>query len=295
MIKSLINTRHERVVIKDKNRELKADVYIPREFLKDEQIQKEERVGGRTGILLLHGLGANSGEVYRMMTKGEILDHVLFVPRIDSITESKSRHMLRQASIDIELFMNEAKKYCDHLFVFGHSLGGYLTTFVLQNARVKNVEGICLIGTPYSFKEVMFKLGLNLLGFVGKRIETIKPIVKQLEKEMPELHYSSLEKKLYFHNFKFDNVDEVKDLFNAPSLLEISTPKVPMILIHGIDDEIISYNHSVLLYQKLRKNNRNVELNLIPFAGHHLKGMEKEAIEKINVWMRKIISQYKDI
>ena len=290
----MINTRHERVIIKDKDRELNADVYIPREFFKDEQIQKEERLGGKTGILLLHGLGAGQKEVYSMLKKGKLLDHVLFVPRIESITESKEAHMLKKASLDIGLFMNEAKKYCEHLFVFGHSLGAYLTAFILQNVKHKQVEGICLIGTPYSFKDVMFKLGLNLLGFVGKRIETIRPIVRQLEKEMPELHYNSLEKKLYFHNFKFDNVDEVKDLFNAPNLLEVSTPKVPIILIHAINDEVVSYNHSVLLYQKLRKNNDDVELHLIPFAGHHLKGMEKEAIEKVNIWMRRVISKYEE-
>ncbi len=291
-LKSLIKMGHKTIKIKDNERELKVDLYTPREFFKRDEIQNEERTNGKTGIVLLHGLGANPRIVYNMLRKGNFLDHFLFVPQIDSITESNEEHMLRQASVDITLFIKEAKKYCDHIFVFGHSLGGYLTAFSLQKATKEDIEGICLIGAPYSFREVIFKLGLNLLGFVGKRIENLKPIIKQLEKEIPGLSYHRLEQRLYFQKFKFKDVDGIRDLFNAPNLLEASTPEVPIILLHGIDDEVISYSHAVLLYQKFRKSNKDVELNLIPFTGHHLEGMEKESMDKVREWMQKIIRGY---
>lgn len=291
-LNALIKMKHKKIIIKKEGRELSIDMYIPRELFKRKEIQDEERFGGKTGIVLLHGLGANPKIVYNIMKKGGIMDHLLFIPRIDAITESGEMHMLRQAAIDINLFIEEAKKYCGHIFVFGHSLGGYLAAFTLQKAIKKDIRGLCLLSAPYSFKEVMFKLGLNLLGFVGKRIESIKPIIKQLEKEVPGLHYSALERRLYFHKFKFNNVDGVRDLFNAPSLLDVSTPKVPIILVHGIDDEIVGYSHSVLMYQKLRKSNDDIELHLIPFTGHHLNGREKEAMDKIRNWMQRIIKGY---
>jgi acetyl esterase/lipase len=74
------------------------------------------------------------------------------------------------------------------------------------------------------------------------------------------------------------------ELFSCEKQINAKTP--PVLLIHSIDDEVVSYQHSELFFSSLLKKKVHAEIHLFPFGGHAFgigKSYKPESPEWINL------------
>ena len=71
----------------------------------------------------------------------------------------------------------------------------------------------------------------------------------------------------------------MEKIFN--SINYIDNIKCPILFIHGKDDGLISYKHSIQLFQKVKKNNKNIEIEIRPGMDHNNFDLKKDIIDSI--------------
>jgi len=280
---------HKRVVFKKNKifgwkKDLFADLYFPRNF-------EKKKVSDRITIIFLPGLGSDRTTILKKISRRVLKDYLLFIPELRMISEPDGEEkLLKAASDEIEFYIKKARQYGENIFVCGHSLGGYLVLYTFSRKRIeKYLKGACLISTPYSLKDVMFRLSINLIEFLGEKLDKVGPIIRKIQRQVPGLKYSKRKRGVYFYKFKFSKLSDVKGLYDAPSMLDFRTPPMPLLIIHGIEDRLVSFSHAVRLFQKFKERREDTQLMLLPYADHGIGKRKKEASTKIKEWIEEIM------
>lgn len=287
------STGHKKLVFKKrplfgKEKEIYLHLFYPYDY---ENTKQSERIA----IIFLHGLGSTKHTFFQMISKSLFKNYLVFIPDFEPVTTPPEKGIIRQAFDETEFLLDKIRDYADNIFVIGHSLGGYIALYSMIKGKRKNVKGLCLMSTPYSLREVMFKLSIGMLGFIGEGLDGMRPLVKQLEKQVPGFSISWLRRKFYFYKFRFSTINNVKEMYDAPNLLKMNFPKMPIMLIHGIDDHLVNFSHSVMMFQKLKETKSDVRMHLITHGHHILGGNHKsEVTEKIDSWIKEIMLREKE-
>jgi len=161
------------------------------------------------------------------------------------------------------------------IFVVGHSLGGAVSLYALQNE--KRVKGLVIWSTPKNHNYNVRKFITRTRGKIGlytflilSRIDKIINISKLFKLEV------------YGINLRPKNVGEKLMKLNeceAASKLH----NIPLLIMIGEDDIIVGVDEAKEIY---RAANEPKALQIINGADHIFKGKEKELIEKTIDWIK---------
>jgi alpha/beta superfamily hydrolase len=164
----------------------------------------------------------------------------------------------------------------NNIFVVGHSLGGAVSLYALQNET--RVKGLVLWSTPknhnYNVRKFIARTRgkLGLYGFlIIARIDKIFNISKLFTLEVYgiRLRQKYVEEKL----MKLDECEAASKLHN-----------VPLLIVIGEKDIIVGVDEAREIY---RSANEPKELEIIESADHTYKGKEEELIAKTMDWIKK--------
>ena len=113
----------------------------------------------------------------------------------------------------IDFTLNDLKYKIDNIILFGYSIGSICTINSAIESEYSNIAGIVLLS----------------------------PLVYGLNK------YFSEEKE------KNEKIDVIKDAIEQTNYYKISHIEKPILLIHGKEDEIVPYNHSIQLSKRIQQ------------------------------------------
>lgn len=137
------------------------------------------------------------------------------------------------------------------VFLLAHSLGGVPEIYSAANAQDENIaiNGIILISTVKQLNfwpdEMMEEWKQNKVFY--KKNNRTKQLLPQGEEFLSEILKSGTDW----------NVEK-----------EIKKLKMPILIVHGDDDEAIPVEHGMKLFEWIKNNNKNASLEIIPGATH---------------------------
>jgi len=162
------------------------------------------------------------------------------------------------------------------IFVAGHSLGGTVSLYALQNE--KRVKGLVIWSTPknHNFNVRKFitrtrgKLGLYTF-LILSRIDKIVNVSKFF--------------KLEVYGVKLRPKHVREKLMRLNECEAASKLHVPLLIVIGEDDVIVGVDEAREIY---RAANEPKTLQIINNADHIFKGKERELIERTIDWIKKV-------
>lgn len=163
------------------------------------------------------------------------------------------------------------------IFVVGHSLGGAVSLYALQNE--KRVKGLAIWSTPkdhnYNVRKFITrtkgKLGLYAF-LIFSRIDRCFNVSKLFKLEVYGINLRPryVREKL----MKLNECEDASKLHN-----------IPLLIVIGEDDVIVGVDEAKEIY---RAANEPKTLQIINGADHIFKGKEQELIERTIDWMKRV-------
>ncbi|MDD5461030.1 MAG: alpha/beta fold hydrolase [Methylococcales bacterium] len=208
------------------------------------------------GVLLIHGLLASPAELREY---GEYLakqGYTVMAVRLKG--HGSSPYALRyQAWEDwyasVLRGFNILKVHCKHIFVSGFSTGGALA-LKLASEQYVEIIGICAVAVPLKFINPAFML-VSLLYGINKMVdwvssyEGVKPFIDNIS-EHPAINYRHVPvKSLYELRRLIHDMDDF-----------LPHCKVPVLILHGENDPIVSVNSASEIMDKLVASNKQLRI-----------------------------------
>jgi dienelactone hydrolase len=134
----------------------------------------------------------------------------------------------------------------------------------------------------YDWIKSTFKVSDNQIFVCGRSLGTSPAIYLSSQRNPKALFLISAFTSIM--NVGYDQVKILSEfclekIFN--SINYIDNIKCPILFIHGKDDGLISYKHSIQLFQKVKKNNKNIEIEIRPGMDHNNFDLKKDIIDSI--------------
>jgi pimeloyl-ACP methyl ester carboxylesterase len=149
--------------------------------------------------------------------------------------------------------LHNAKEFKDHrkIFLFTHSLGGVPTIFGAKKAKAKKIkiDGIILVSTV---KTLNFWPPKMLTEWARAGVYYKKN--NRTKQELPQ-------------GFEFlQEIINCEEDWNVKEAIQ--SLDLPILIIHGANDEAIPVEHGESLYSWIKNSNKNSFLKIIPNATH---------------------------
>ncbi len=251
---------------------------------------KPKHANGGIGVLLIHGLLASPAE---LRDYGEhLVQQGYTVMGVRLKGHGSSPYALRDQCWEdwyasVLRGFKILKAHCKHIFVSGFSTGGALA-LKLASEQYPEIVGVCAVAVPIKFINPAFML-VSLLYGVNKLVdwvssyEGVKPFIDN-RSEHPAINYRHVPvKSLYELRRLIHDMDEFLPLCN-----------IPVLILHGEHDPIVSVNSAPEIMDKLGTGNR--QLKIIDSNRH---GILMENIggtwDVINDFMISCIAETKDV
>ena len=167
--------------------------------------------------------------------------------------EKYEENCMRLETEDLLCVLNNLKEFKDHgkIFLFTHSLGGVPTIFGAKKAieaKIK-IDGIILVSTV---KTLNFWPNEMLTEWARAGVYYKKN--NRTKQELPQ-------------GFEFlQEIINCEEEWNVKQ--EIQSLNVPILIIHGANDEAILVEHGESLFSWIKSSNKNAHLKIIPNATH---------------------------
>ena len=163
-------------------------------------------------------------------------------------------------------------KLKDHskVFLLAHSLGGVPSVFGAKKAMEKNikVDGIILVSTV---KTLNFWPPEMLKEWASQGVYYKKN--NRTKQELPQ-------------GFEFlQEILSSEKTWNVKNTIQ--SLKIPILIIHGADDEAIPVEHGETLFSWIKDSNANAQLQIIPGATHTFN--TKHPFEKTSIELEELI------
>ena len=204
------------------------------------------------GILVLaHGFHAGADDYLPIIEYFVNHSYSVFTYNVRATYESEGENQVGmcQSLVDIDnalKYIKNTPKYSSMpIFLLGHSWGGYAVTSVL--ALHPDVKACAAIAPMYSGYDIMVEKAEQ---YVGKLAVMPKPI------------FNVYQKILFGDYIKYNGV------------VGINTPNIPVLIAHGIDDKIITYDAQSIVSHKDEITNPNV----VYYTGYGIHG------DHNNIW-----------
>jgi alpha/beta superfamily hydrolase len=168
----------------------------------------------------------------------------------------------------------------NRIFVVGHSLGGAVSLYALQEER--RVKGLALWSVPKNHDYNVRKFVRNTRGNLGLYAFLI---LSRLDRLFNVSKLFRLE--VYGINLRQRNVREKLMKLNeceAASRLQ----GVPLFVVNGEDDDIVGVDEAQAVYKSA---NEPKDLLIIKSADHTYRGKEDELVQKTMAWIRSVDGQ----
>lgn len=246
-------------------------------------------------LLCIHGLGGHSGDFIELGEK--LKENNVSVFALDlrghglSQKENENYFSFQDILSDINLMINFLKgKYPSlPLYLLGESMGGIaILNIALEN---KDIQGLILVSAgikpniKLSVLDIMKILPLIPINLIFKNWKPINleanwdksnnnpERIKQMKEDVLLLRRVSLAFLLSIAKY---HKRIMSDCINL---------QIPILILHGTGDEIVSYEGAEEFYQKLKSQNKQIKL--FEGASHGLFADEKtpDVIKAIEEWM----------
>lgn len=235
------------------------------------EIFLEENIRGdsRAIVIISHGFAEHSSRYDYLVNS--LLKSRYGVIRYDLRGHGRNKENLGHIDsfedfiLDLEeIYKETIKKYPDKpIFLFGHSMGGLITSLFALNNQLK-VNGLILSGPALGLLPSANKINKSLLRlasmFIGK-LMIKNPIDKNLCKN-EEVYYDYIEDDLVLHKASLKFYYEF--LFKGGG--EFSENKndftYPLLILHGKEDKIVPISLSEDFYKKVKSTDKT-------FIGYH--------------------------
>lgn len=208
-------------------------------------IQTYKWGNGSKKILLVHGWASHSFRWKKYVE--HLLQHDFTVYALDApahgLSSGKMIHVVLYTQV-IALFLQRKP---DITTILSHSIGGFATTYYLNQHKANNIEKVVIMGAPGEATD-FFDFYKKTLDLSTKAMETI---IKEFELQLGQLPN-------YFSTAKF-----------AEHLT------IPALIIHDKGDLATNHHYSI----RLNKHWKNSQLILTEGLGHDLKS--KEVIQTV--------------
>jgi len=151
------------------------------------------------------------------------------------------------------VLQNSKKEFNDHskIFLFAHSLGGVPTIFGASKAIQENIniDGLILVST---IKTLDFWPAAMLKEWATAGVYFKKN--NRTKQELPQ-------------GFEFlQEILKCETHWNVKHAIQ--SLDIPILIIHGANDEAVPVNHAEDLFSWIKDSNNNVQLKIIPDATH---------------------------
>ncbi|MGR8998728.1 MAG: alpha/beta fold hydrolase [Gammaproteobacteria bacterium] len=208
------------------------------------------------GVLLIHGLLASPAE---LRGYGEhLVQQGYTVMGVRLKGHGSSPYALRNQTWEdwytsVLRGFNILKVHCKHIFVSGFSTGGALA-LKLASEQYPEIMGICAVAVPLKFINPAFMLvsflyGVNKLVDWVSSYEGVKPFIDNFS-EHPTINYRHVPvKSLYELRRLIHDMDDFLPLC-----------KIPVLILHGEHDPIVSVNSAPEIMDKLVTKNKQLRI-----------------------------------
>jgi len=216
---------------------------------------KPKRANG-IGVLLIHGLLASPAE---LRGYGEhLVEQGYTVLGVRLKGHGSSPYALRDQTWEdwygsVLRGYKILKVHCKHIFVSGFSTGGALA-LKLASEQYPEIIGVCVVAVPVKFINPAFML-VSLLYGVNKLVdwvssyEGVKPFIDNFS-EHPTINYRHVPVKSLYELRRL-----IHDMDNFLPLC-----KIPVLVLHGNHDTVVSVDSAHELMGKLKNGNRQLKI-----------------------------------
>ena len=228
----------------------------------------------RIAILIIHGFGGGIYDQEDLANRLELIKkfdvYSFTVPGHDKyIVENITKEdWINSANEMVEKLIKRGYK---KIYLIGHSMGGVIASYLAVNH--KEIKKIVLAAPAfeYIFKDKTlngFKTSIKQGISVLKRFTGLKEIVSRALK-IPKKTIKE------FRGLVDSHQEEIKDI------------SIPILIIHGLSDDIVEYHSSIKIFEKIKSNKK--KLLLVKGLSHRVfKDIKQEEIlnETINFLKR---------
>ncbi|MDD1629824.1 MAG: alpha/beta hydrolase [Methylococcaceae bacterium] len=214
------------------------------------------KIDNGIGVLLIHGLLASPAE---LRGYGEhLLQQGYTVMGVRLKGHGSSPYALRDQTWEdwygsVLRGFRILKAHCKHIFVSGFSTGGALA-LKLASEQHPEIIGLCAVAVPIKFINPAFML-VSLLYGVNKMVDWVssydgvKPFIDNFS-EHPSINYRHVPvKSLYELRRLIHDMDDFLPLC-----------KIPVLVLHGQHDPIVSVNSASGIIEKLDTKNKQLKI-----------------------------------
>jgi alpha-beta hydrolase superfamily lysophospholipase len=247
-------------------------------------------------LLCIHGLGGHSGgyiELAERLKKLNIVSYAIDL-RGHGLSQEKKQPYFSFSQIisDVKLMINFLKnKYPEiPLYLLGESMGGII---VLNVALEEKIDGLILLAAgiktnvKLGFSQI---IGLLLILFPSLIFKNLKLINMEANWDKannnPEQIKLMKEDPLLLRRVSLAFLLSIAKYYRR-IMKECINLKIPVLILQGTADELVSYRGAEEFYNKLKSENK--EIKLFEGASHGLLADAKtgEVIKTIEEWFRK--------
>ena len=167
--------------------------------------------------------------------------------------EKYEHNCMRMETEDLSSVIHNLKEFKDHskIFLFAHSLGGVPAVFGAKKAieeKIK-IDGIILVSTvkTLNFWPPEMIAEWAMAGVYYKKNNRTK-------QELP-------------HGFEFlQEIINCEEDWNVKEAIQ--SLKIPILIIHGANDEAVPVEHGESLFSWIKNSNAKAKLKIVPMATH---------------------------
>ncbi|WP_026461526.1 alpha/beta hydrolase [Adhaeribacter aquaticus] len=216
--------------------------------------------GGSYKVIVFQGEGVSTAKEF---AKNGIAAFVLKyrLPN-DTLQTDKTISPLQDAQQAIKLVRENATKYgidANKVGIVGFSAGGHLASTAATHFAKPLIENAKNTNLRPDFQVLVY------------------PVISMQER----LTHADSKTNLLGKN----PTKEVEDLYSNELQITNNTP--PTYLTHAADDKLVDVDNSIAYFQKLRRNNVDVEMHIYPKGGHGFIFRQKDWTDPLFAWMKK--------
>lgn len=171
-------------------------------------------------------------------------------------------HFSTKEHEDVKAVINYSKIYYAHIYLLGFSLGA--ASCIIEVANEKNVDGVIAVSPPISFDKIENR-------FLKK--EALIPGIQKFGNHLFKLRLGNIFAR------KINPIDVVDRI--SP---------IPLLLIQGDKDPIISKQHAEILYQKAKEPKKLIIIKDGLHAEELYRQNPKDFIDSCFLWLKELES-----
>jgi carboxylesterase len=237
--------------------------------------------GSSNGILMLHGLTASPNDFKEFAEKFTGLKYTVSAPVLSGhgtkVQDLDQAYWYDWFSDTKEAYY-KLRKHCKRIVVIGQSMGG---TLALHLAAHYQIEGLVLLAP-----------GLVFRNKASAAIKFISKFKKYLDKiDGPDIKNDfSRKKALSYMQMSTHSIEETARLFHhvRQDLPEVHSP---LLIFHSVNDHVIDYKSSELIYKKISSKNKRL---ITLYDSFHVLSLDNEKnviLNEILVFIKNIFSK----